>query len=116
MIGAEGAPISQLPFLIPQEGTVLLSDFDETLCSRYQYDPFTRNHQPQLDRNLLLETQRIISPLFIATSRSSSEDVVKNVLPSLLGGRNLPIICENGSILFFPNGNQQEVPFVSVEQ
>lgn len=96
-----------LPSLIPSGDTAVLSDFDETICSKYSYDSTSKTHWPDIDEKILLGARRMRSPLFIATSRSSNEPVVQTAVASLVANRGLPIICENGAVLFFPEEGEE---------
>jgi hydroxymethylpyrimidine pyrophosphatase-like HAD family hydrolase len=98
-----------LPSLIPSGDTALLTDFDETICSSYSYDLGSRTHWPNIDSRVSLEARRMQSPLFIATSRASTEPVVQEAIASLVSHRELPIICENGAVLFFPTKGREIV-------
>lgn len=104
-----------LPSLIPTGDVAMLSDFDETLCSSYDYDAASKTHWPNINRHILTEARRIKSPLFIATSRSSREPVVQTACASLVIHRGLPIICENGAVLFFP-ARGEEIVLATDEQ
>lgn len=104
-----------LPSLILPGDTAVLSDFDETMCSSYGYDVTSKTHWPNIDRQILSEARRMQSPLFIATSRSSNESVVRTACASLVAHRDLPIICENGAVLFFP-AKGEEIVLATDEQ
>lgn len=93
-----------LPLLIPADKKIALaSDFDETICNMYTYDGISSTHLPVLSQELVIQAERIKSPLLIATSRSPKDEKFWQVASVLLGKRNLPVICENGSVIFFPN-------------
>lgn len=96
--------IKILPDLIPKGmPVVVLSDFDETLCSTYTYDPETKTHWPEMNQHLLDQIQRMTSPIIIATSRAADEMVITTKVSQLVAGKNLPILCENGGVLYFPD-------------
>ncbi len=90
-----------LPGLIPDSNTLLVSDFDDTLCSSYRYNANRKTHIPILKPELVVEASRIQSPFIIATSRSANEPVVKNIC-SRITQEGAPMICENGAVIFFP--------------
>ncbi len=90
-----------LPKLIPDSNTLLVSDFDETLCSSYQYNADTKTHIPVLKPELVAEATRMRSPFIIATSRSAKEPVVRDICTQMVQ-EGAPMICENGAVIFFP--------------
>lgn len=99
-----------LPTLISQDiPVVLASDFDETLCSQYVYDPKAISHKPNILPALIDEANRIQSPVILVTSRSAEEKFFWDEACKLLASKNLPVICENGSVLFFPNSRDREI-------
>lgn len=92
------------PSLIPENKIVVVgSDFDETICSNYIYDKESSSHLPVLSTDLLDLTQKTSIPIIIATARSPQDFAFWRITKRLLGGRNLPVVCENGSLIFFPN-------------
>lgn len=96
-----------LPSLLPTDRPLLVaSDFDETLCNTYIYDPVTQNHIPQLNPDLVsLVTEKKI-PLIIVTGRTASEaGMQQSIIPFIesVGGM---IVCENGGVIINAQGEE----------
>ena len=88
---------------------MVFSDFDNTLCDNYVFDPLTNNHLPQINP----EISRLAkgASLFIATARFADDPAVTTVAQQLHPGGwfNKPMINENGGIIFFPSTGKKEI-------
>lgn len=96
--------VELLPQIIPSDLPVVVgSDLDETLCGKYFYDDGSKTHLPILLPELITQAERIRSPLLISTARTPKEEEFWQISKVLLGGKNNPVICENGTLIYFPN-------------
>ncbi|MBU1323274.1 hypothetical protein KKE75_04425, partial [Patescibacteria group bacterium] len=88
---------------------MVFSDFDNTLCDHYVFDPQSNIHLPQINP----EISRLAkgTSLFIATARFTDVPAVTTVAQQLHPGGwfNKPIINENGGIIFFPSTGEKQI-------
>lgn len=91
----------------------LVSDFDETLCSRYLFSKQWQTHVPHIKTELVKEAKQLINPICIATARASTE-LVSWVIWNNLSGTPMPLIAENGAVLVWPAAKITEKPKVKI--
>jgi HAD superfamily hydrolase (TIGR01484 family) len=104
----------RIPFDRPH---AVVSDFDETICSTYKYNEQDKIHQPLILSAVWERIAAMESQLIIATSRSPRDSVVRQEIASLVASHNVPIICENGAVLFLPGSKEKQViSLATVEQ
>lgn len=79
--------------------TIILSDFDYTLCDTYTYDSATNNHMAMIDPAVIdaAQTHHIV----VATSRRVTNPTVPLLWSSGLVDPRTPVIAENGGALLY---------------
>lgn len=82
------------------------SDFDNTLCDHYVFDPQTNTHLPQINPEIsrLAKT----TPLIIASARFADDPAMAIIARELLP-EGQPVICENGGVIFFPATGKKQI-------
>ncbi|MCG2691869.1 hypothetical protein L6272_03515, partial [Microgenomates group bacterium] len=82
------------------------SDFDNTLCDHYVFDPQTNTHLPQINPEIsrLAKT----TPLIIASARFADDPAMAIIARELLP-EGQPVICENGGVIFYPATKQKQI-------
>lgn len=83
---------------------MILSDFDETLCSLYSYSPEWQTHVPILSRDWKNICAMHAFDLVVATARGAQEPVSKIIVESF--GQYFPVVCENGGALLDHDTNE----------
>ena len=88
---------------------MVFSDFDNTFCDHYVFDPQTNNHIPQIHSELSRLAKG--TSLFIATARFADDPAITIIAQKLLPGGwfNQPVICENGGVIFFPATGKKQI-------
>jgi len=78
---------------------VVLTDFDETVCSKYIYSQDEGINRPIIREDVAGEVKKAGSRMILATSRSTREPVMNLEILNMIGETSLPIICENGAVI-----------------
>lgn len=89
---------------------MIFSDFDNTLCDHYTFDPQTNNHLPLINQEIsrLAKTTNLL----IATARFADDPAIAVIAQKLFrsdGWFNQPVICENGGVIFFPATGKKQI-------
>lgn len=98
-------PLAQGVAALGLNQTVVLSDFDYTLCDQYVFDPSTNNHRPVIRDELVAAAQD--QHLVIATARRASNPAIPHMWESGLVDHEQPVIAENGGTILFREGDGQ---------
>lgn len=85
--------------------SVVLSDFDGTLCDTYTYDKKTNNHMPSLRSDVVAAAAA--HTLIVATARRAMHPAIPAMWESGLVNPAVPIISENGGVLHLLDENNQ---------
>jgi len=89
---------------------MVFSDFDNTLCDHYAFDPQINIHIPQIHSEISRLAK--ITSLFIATARFADDPAISIIVQKLFrsgGWFNQPVICENGGVIFFPATGKKQI-------
>ncbi|MCG2691334.1 hypothetical protein L6272_00750, partial [Microgenomates group bacterium] len=89
---------------------MVFSDFDNTLCDHYVFDPQNNIHLPQINPEISRLAK--ITSLFIATARFADDPAISIIVQKLFrsgGWFNQPVICENGGVIFFPATGKKQI-------
>lgn len=83
---------------------VVVSDLDDTLSNTYRFDEKLQTHIPLLRTEIVDAAQQLKNPILIATGRPI-HDLVVPMAWQHLSRPPMPIIAENGGIIFRPDQN-----------
>lgn len=78
--------------------SVVLSDFDGTLCDQYSNDDKANTRMPELDPELKKLIDLTDIPLVIATARRWDNPALQLLRKKFVGSPWLPLIAENGGV------------------
>lgn len=78
--------------------SVILSDFDGTLCDQYSTDTEAKTRMPELDPELTKLIRRNDIPLVIATARRWDNPALQVLRKKFVSSPWLPLIAENGGV------------------
>lgn len=97
----------------------IVSDFDETQCSRYVYSEKWKTHVPVMDNELVEKLVWCRRPICVATARGARE-LVTWLIGHKLTRQGMPVVAENGAVLVWVSGRISEavdmVHLVSAEE
>lgn len=83
---------------------VVVSDLDDTLSNSYRFDEKLQTHIPFIRAETVDAAQQLKNPILIATGRPI-HDLVVPMAWRRLSRPPMPIIAENGGIIFRPDQN-----------
>jgi len=84
------------PLEVPA-GSVVLADFDHTLCHAYVFDARSNDHIPQIDAGTIEAADQ--KHVIVATGRRAESAALLHVWDDGLVPINRPIISENGGVM-----------------
>ncbi len=82
---------------------LVVSDFDETLCHKYAFNPATNNHDAIIDVNLAKETRKL--PLVLATATRAIHPKLRHIRQSGMLAPGAPLLAENGGVILGEDGS-----------
>ncbi len=83
----------------PIEGSIVLSDFDYTLCHKYVFDSHTNDHLPYIDPDIIEAARG--THLVIATGRRANSQSLRTIWEDGLIPKDRPVIAENGGAFVY---------------
>ena len=92
---------------------IIISDFDETQCSTYNFSEGWNTHVPKIRADLTHEAKQLINPLCIATARTATEKVTWLIWHQL-SKQPMPLITENGAALVWPTDKISQKPTTEI--
>lgn len=119
--------LSQLPGLIYHHAAkaaaanrrlLIVTDLDYTVTDAYLHDEKIRHDIPVFDTDTRVAFANAVPPVLIASGRTPLETAVQQDVAGLLHGRDLPMILENGGVLYVPNAVEgpRLIPLATREQ
>lgn len=88
---------------VESRNLVVMSDFDDTLCHEYSFDPNTNNHHAIIDPELAAVAGEL--PLIIATATRGMHPKIAQILESGMVPENGILIAENGGLILKRDGS-----------
>lgn len=121
LIKKDGFTLSDfVGMILPQElkqagrkSILVVSDFDETMCSRYVFSEAWQTHVPVISSNLHKEAQALALPMCLATARTPNESVSWLIWHKLTKNP-MPLVAENGAVLVWPKGKINSEPKLQI--
>lgn len=119
--------LPQLPGLLYQHAAkaaaahkrlLIVTDLDYTVTDSYYHDEAIRHDAPVFDTDTRVAFANAAPPVLIASGRTPLEVAVQQDVAGLLHGRDVPIILENGGVLYMPNAVEgpRVIPLATREQ
>lgn len=96
-------PNSFEDMLAKSSNIVIVSDFDDTLCHEYTFDPATNNHTAVIDPDLAAVAGEL--PLIIATATRAMHPKIAQIRESGMVAENGLLIAENGGVILRQDGS-----------
>lgn len=92
---------------------LVISDFDETMCSNYIFSEAWKTHVPIINSNLNKEAQALTLPMCVATARTPNESVSWLIWHKLTKNP-MPLVAENGAVLVWPQEKINSEPKLQI--